>query len=217
MTDIYGHLPDAISFIDPNDNTRRKTVDITEIDETPRSVVTHRVNLPNFSAIEVQLFTNPLPKDTTVEELIVRISALQWEDKTPEIELNEILTPEAMASEVALTTDVPINTRKVGLSMFTTYTDGTFSGATFSFELYNQSRVSHDLVMLSKIKGLIENRPDDDIANYEIAGRKVERMRPAELMKWLEFYERRWQQDQDHAALQDGGRNRRVIVPRFRT
>ena len=79
-----------------------------------------------------------------------------------------------------------------------------------------QPAQSHSEIMVAKIKSILEGRPDDDVASYEIAGRRVDRFKPTELMRWLEFYERRVEREANQKQLSDGGRNSRIIIPRFR-
>lgn len=75
---------------------------------------------------------------------------------------------------------------------------------------------SHNEIMVAKIQSILEGRPDDDVASYEIAGRRVDRFKPTELMQWLEFYELRVAREANQDRISNGGRNNRMIIPRFR-
>jgi hypothetical protein len=72
---------------------------------------------------------------------------------------------------------------------------------------------SHDQRMVDLLRALIEGRAGTDAAEVEIAGRRVKKMAPGELMKWLSVYEQRLATAEAQARLAAGlGGGRRIQV-----
>lgn len=209
------HLPNVVSFFDPDIEGSRKTVstgpDIIN-DTIPEA---YHVNIQGINRLFINFVVNQVDYSQFLFELFFDVRAAAWGESDERL-YSDKFSWDRFGRDHTLEYELPVLSRYILLRFLSTDTDGDQRATALRFDLHNQSRVSHDLLMLTKIKRLLEGRPDDDIAAYEINGRKIERMRPAELMKWLEFYERRWQQDQDQVKLQDSGKNPRIIVPRFR-
>jgi len=72
---------------------------------------------------------------------------------------------------------------------------------------------SHEQRMVDLLRDLIEDRAGTDAAEVEIAGRRVKKMSPGELMHWLAVYEQRLATADARARLAAGlGGGRRIQV-----
>ncbi|MEP1934956.1 MAG: hypothetical protein ABJJ37_27090 [Roseibium sp.] len=71
---------------------------------------------------------------------------------------------------------------------------------------------SHNERMLAQLEALIEGRAKSDVDSYEIAGRKLAKLSPAELMDWAAKYRRLVRKEADNRAGKNG---RQVHKVRF--
>lgn len=74
---------------------------------------------------------------------------------------------------------------------------------------------SHARIMLDKIRSILENRADNDVDNYAIAGRSITKMSVDELMKWESHYRNRVQAEVDEIARGKGEPTGNTIQMRF--
>lgn len=65
---------------------------------------------------------------------------------------------------------------------------------------------THEAIMLTKIRGLLEGRADSDIASYTIGNRQVSKMSIKELTSWYNHY--KLLVDQQEAGPTSGQKNR---------
>lgn len=74
---------------------------------------------------------------------------------------------------------------------------------------------SHAETMVTKIKSLLENRADSDIAQYTINGRSITKLSPKELTDWLRYYEGRVAEAAASDSLAAGTGNSKTVKVRF--
>ena len=73
----------------------------------------------------------------------------------------------------------------------------------------------HAKIVLAKLQSVIEGRADSDIAEYEIAGRKVVKMNMTELLKWRDVYSAEVARLQFAEDAANGRRRPRALTVRF--
>ena len=71
---------------------------------------------------------------------------------------------------------------------------------------------SHNERMLDQLEAVLEGRAKSDAASYEIAGRKITKLSPQELMDWAARYRRLVRQETERRT---GKAGRTIIKPRF--
>jgi len=74
---------------------------------------------------------------------------------------------------------------------------------------------SHNEIMLQKLESLLEGKADSDVSSYSIAGRSLNKLSPAELLEWRDYYKREVASEKRAEAIKHGRRSKSTILARF--
>ena len=74
---------------------------------------------------------------------------------------------------------------------------------------------SHNEIMLQKLESLLEGKADSDVSSYSIAGRSLNKLGPAELLEWRDYYKREVAAEKKAEAIKHGRRSKSTILARF--
>jgi len=74
---------------------------------------------------------------------------------------------------------------------------------------------SHNEIMLQKLESLLEGKADSDVSSYSIAGRSLNKLGPAELLEWRDYYKREVASEKRAEAIKHGRRSKSTILARF--
>lgn len=74
---------------------------------------------------------------------------------------------------------------------------------------------SHNEVMLQKIETLLEGKADSDVSSYSIAGRSLNKLSPAELLEWRNYYKSEVAAEKKREAIRHGRKTKSTILARF--
>ena len=74
---------------------------------------------------------------------------------------------------------------------------------------------SHNEIMLQKLESLLEGKADSDVSSYSIAGRSLNKLSPAELLEWRDYYKREVAAEKKAEAIKHGRRSKSTILARF--
>ena len=74
---------------------------------------------------------------------------------------------------------------------------------------------SHNEIMLQKLESLLEGKADSDVSSYSIAGRSLNKLGPAELLEWRDYYKREVASEKRAEAIKQGRRSKSTILARF--
>jgi hypothetical protein len=74
---------------------------------------------------------------------------------------------------------------------------------------------SHNEIMLQKLESLLEGKADSDVSSYSIAGRSLNKLGPAELLDWRDYYKREVASEKRAEAIKHGRRSKSTILARF--
>jgi len=74
---------------------------------------------------------------------------------------------------------------------------------------------SHNEIMLQKLESLLEGKADSDVSSYSIAGRSLNKLGPAELLEWRDYYKREVASEKRAEAIKHGRKSKSTILVRF--
>ena len=74
---------------------------------------------------------------------------------------------------------------------------------------------SHNEIMVQKLESLLEGKADSDVSSYSIAGRSLNKLGPAELLEWRDYYKREVASEKRAEAIKHGRRSKSTILARF--
>lgn len=74
---------------------------------------------------------------------------------------------------------------------------------------------THNQIMLQKLESLLEGKADSDVSSYSIAGRSLNKLGPAELLEWRDYYKREVASEKRAEAIKHGRRSKSTILARF--
>ena len=84
-------------------------------------------------------------------------------------------------------------------------------------EISSSTRVkSHALTMIQKIENILEGRPDNDIARYQIGGRAIDRLSIKELREARAEYLAEYRRECQAEDLKNGTPSRNKVRVMFR-
>ena len=73
----------------------------------------------------------------------------------------------------------------------------------------------HNEIMLQKLESLLEGKADSDVSSYSIAGRSLNKLSPAELLEWRDYYKREVAAEKRAEAIKHGRKSKSTILVRF--
>lgn len=74
---------------------------------------------------------------------------------------------------------------------------------------------SFNEIMLQKLESLLNNKADSDVSSYSIAGRSLNKLSPAELLEWRDYFKREVASEKRAEAIKHGRRSKSTILARF--
>lgn len=74
---------------------------------------------------------------------------------------------------------------------------------------------SFNEIMLQKLESLLKNKADSDVSSYSIAGRSLNKLGPAELLEWRDYFKREVALEKKAEAIKHGRKSKSTILARF--
>jgi hypothetical protein len=74
---------------------------------------------------------------------------------------------------------------------------------------------SFNEIMLQKLESLLNNKADSDVSSYSIAGRSLNKLSPAELLEWRDYFKREVAAEKRAEAIKHGRKSKSTILVRF--